>query len=400
MKIAVMTSGILPVPAVKGGAVENLIDFYLEYNDRHHLHDITVYSVASSKVRGHKALRSQVNHYRYTEMGSLLAKVRKVLFYRKYGNGYYHYNIDYFLHEVLSDIRGKNYDAIIVENRPGFILKLREATTATCLLHLHNDFLNRDTQDAASIAAGYDGIICVSDYITQRVRELGSNNDRCLTVHNAIDTERFYDAQPADRLTYGLTADDFVIVYSGRLTQEKGLLPLVEAIRQLSDMPQLKLLIIGASTYGPDEQPTAYMQQIQQAAQPVSSQVVFTGFVDYYRVPSLLKMADMAVVPSLWEEPFGLTVIEAMAAGLPLITTRCGGIPEICQGAAVIVDREALADRLATAIRTLYHDAAQRSQLAAAAVERSCQFDKDSYAKRFFEKMNIVNNQTTNTTTL
>ena len=387
MKIAVMTSGILPVPAVKGGAVENLIDFYLEYNDRHHLHDITVYSVADKRLKGHEALRSQVNHYRYTEMESLLSKVRKVLFYRKYGNGYYHYNIDYFLHEVLRDIRRRSYDAIIVENRPGFILKLREATKATCLLHLHNDFLNRDTQDAASIAAGYDGIICVSDYITQRVRELCSDNDRCVTVHNAIDTERFYAAQPADRKEYGLKADDFVIVYSGRLTQEKGLLPLVEAIRQLSDMPQLKLLIIGASTYGPDEQPTAYMQQIQQAAQPVSSQVVFTGFVDYDRVPSLLKMADMAVVPSLWEEPFGLTVVEAMAAGLPLVTTRCGGIPEVCEGAAVIVDREALADRLATAIRTLYHDAAQRQQLSAAALERSRQFDKDSYAKRFFKEV-------------
>ena len=395
MKIAVMTSGILPVPAVKGGAVENLIDFYLEYNDRHHLHDITVYSVASRKVRGHKALRSQANHYRYTEMESLLSRVRKVLFYRKYGNGYYHYNIDYFLHEVLRDIRRRNYDAIIVENRPGFILKLRDVTQAPCLLHLHNDFLNRDTEEADSILAGYNGIVSVSDYITKRVQQLSADDGKCQTVHNAIDTERFYAAQPADRQAYGLEADDFVLVYSGRLTEEKGLLPLVQAVSMLSDLPQLKLLIIGASTYGPDQQPTAYIQQIQQAAEPVSRKVVFTGFVDYAQVPSLLKMADVAVVPSLWEEPFGLTVVEAMAAGLPLITTRCGGIPEVCEGAAVIVDREALADQLATAIRTLCHDAASRQQLAAAAIERSRQFDKDSYAQRFFEaierKLNIKN---------
>lgn len=39
MKIAILTSGILPVPAVQGGAVENLIDFYLEYNDRHQIHE-------------------------------------------------------------------------------------------------------------------------------------------------------------------------------------------------------------------------------------------------------------------------------------------------------------------------------------------------------------------------
>jgi hypothetical protein len=46
MKIAILTSGILPVPAVLGGAVENLIDYYLENNNQHQLHDITVYSVA------------------------------------------------------------------------------------------------------------------------------------------------------------------------------------------------------------------------------------------------------------------------------------------------------------------------------------------------------------------
>ena len=46
MKIAILTSGILPVPAVLGGAVENLIDYYLEYNNQHRQHNITVYSVA------------------------------------------------------------------------------------------------------------------------------------------------------------------------------------------------------------------------------------------------------------------------------------------------------------------------------------------------------------------
>lgn len=62
MKIAVLTSGRLPVPAVLGGAVENLIDFYLEYNDMHHLHDITVYSIKSDKI---KSPDTACNHYYY-----------------------------------------------------------------------------------------------------------------------------------------------------------------------------------------------------------------------------------------------------------------------------------------------------------------------------------------------
>ena len=62
MKIAILTSGILPVPSVQGGAVETLVDHYLEYNDQHQLHDITVFSVYHPAVLKHPALRSEVNH--------------------------------------------------------------------------------------------------------------------------------------------------------------------------------------------------------------------------------------------------------------------------------------------------------------------------------------------------
>ena len=65
MRIAILTSGILPVPAVQGGAVENLIDFYLDYNDKNKLHDITIYSVWHPDVERHPALKSDSNHYIY-----------------------------------------------------------------------------------------------------------------------------------------------------------------------------------------------------------------------------------------------------------------------------------------------------------------------------------------------
>ena len=73
MRIAILTSGILPVPAVQGGAVENLIDFYLDYNDRHRFHDITVYSVWHPAVKEHSAVKSDVNHYVFIKVNSLWA---------------------------------------------------------------------------------------------------------------------------------------------------------------------------------------------------------------------------------------------------------------------------------------------------------------------------------------
>lgn len=79
MKIAILTSGVLPVPAVQGGAVENLLDAALAYNDLHHLHDITVVSAYHPNVQQHPALSSAVNHYLYIDRQSrlhrLMAKV-------------------------------------------------------------------------------------------------------------------------------------------------------------------------------------------------------------------------------------------------------------------------------------------------------------------------------------
>lgn len=386
MRIAILTSGILPVPAVQGGAVENLVDFYLEYNDRHRLHDITVYSIWHPAVRQHPALASDVNHYRYISSSGLLAKIRKY-WLRRSAHGYYNYTIEYYLNEAIRRLRRKHYDVVIVENRPAFSLKLTGVVDSAYVLHLHNDFLNTDTKQADLIFTPYSRIISVSDYITGRVQQIAPTLHKCETLHNAIDTRRFAAAKPVDRASIGLAADDFVIVYSGRLRKEKGILELVQAVGQMHDIPRLKLLIIGASSYGSSQMPSQFVRRLEEAARPVSDKVVFTGFVDYTDIPSYLKTADIAVVPSLWEEPFGLTVLEAMAAGLPLVTTRSGGIPEICEGVATIVGRDGIVDSLKDAITDLYHHPEKRRQMAAAALDRSKHFDKDTYARQFFSAL-------------
>lgn len=84
MKIAILTSGIRAVPAVQGGAVENLVDFYLEYNDRHRLHDITVYSVWHPDAEQHPALKSEVNHYKYMKVDSFVSKIRKAIYKKRH----------------------------------------------------------------------------------------------------------------------------------------------------------------------------------------------------------------------------------------------------------------------------------------------------------------------------
>lgn len=388
MNIAILTSGILPVPAVQGGAVENLIDFCLDYNNQHHLHKITVFSINHPKIKYLGILDTDVNHYYHIDTTSWIAKIGKRLYtMRNRGKKYYHYTIEFFLEKAISHIQKREYDIILVENRPGYALKLKKSTTAKLVLHQENDFLNYQTPQGKDIYEAYSGIINTSAYITDRVKTINPLDTKCKTVLNGIDTLYFFQAEPLTRKQQNLEDKDFVVAYSGRLNNEKGILPLILAIKQLNSIPNLKLLIIGASSYGKDKHPTPFIEQLEKESEPIKDKVIFTGFVDYHQVPSYLKMADIAVVPSMWEEPFGLTVVEAMAAGLPLITTRSGGIPEICEGVATIVDRENIVENLAAAILDLYNHPEKRKQMATAGLERAKLFDKETYAKNFFKAL-------------
>ena len=384
MKIAILTSGVLPIPAVQGGAVENLIDMYLEYNERRHLHEVTVFSVWHPSVEQCTTIRSSANKYVFIKGSSLKAKLWKVIGRLLRHKDFYHDSIEYYLHEALRRIRKEHYDLIVVENRPGYALTLSRQCSVPCVLHLHNDFLYHGVDRAEVICQAFRRIISVSDFITNRVKEVCKDKEKCTTVHNAIDTGLFHAATPISRSEAGLTDDDFVLVFSGRLVPEKGILQLIQTMNRLRHIPRLKLLIIGASAYGKEQSPTPFIQQLQQEAKALEGNVVFTGFIDYKDVPRYLKAADVSVLPSMWEEPFGLTVLEAMAAGLPLITTHSGGIPEICEGVAILVSRENIVEQLTGAILDLYKHPEKRMQMAQASLQRSISFEKNTYARNFF----------------
>ena len=230
----------------------------------------------------------------------------------------------------------------------------------------------------------------MSDYIVARVKTLKNNIDKCLTVYNAIDTNRFYHAQPVSRSSYGFKESDIVLAYSGRLTEEKGILELIKAVRLVNLQKDVKLLVIGANDYGDHARENTFTQQLKIEAEELKGKIVFTGYVDYRQIPSLLKMANIAVIPSMWEEPFGLTVVEAMAAGLPLITTRSGGIPEICEGVARIVDKKNVVENMAEAILEIAENTKLRHDMAKKSITRSNDFNKSTYARQFLDALDFA----------
>jgi glycosyltransferase involved in cell wall biosynthesis len=117
-------------------------------------------------------------------------------------------------------------------------------------------------------------------------------------------------------------------LYVGRIVAHKGVHTAVEALRLLADQyPALTLTIVGES------EPTSYATELREqvCASGLESRIRFEEFIDRTELPNIYRSHDMLLFPSIWDEPFGITLLEAMSSGLPAIGTGTGGSGEIIQ---------------------------------------------------------------------
>ena len=392
MRIAILTSGILPVPAVQGGAVETRVGHLLAYNDLHKLHDITIYSIYHPAVEGHQDLSSDVNHYEYIDTTSLIARIRKRIHGLTHRNTYYHYSIDYFFQRALSRVKKQKFDCVIAANRPGYGLQLRETTDAKIVYLLGNDFLNDTVPHAKALYQAASLIVANSNFIKRRVQTCNPTDTKCVTVYNGIDLTPFAIPPTITRTSLGYDKDDFILAFSGRLTPEKGIAELIEAMKLVKDEPRIKLLVMGSSFYDNGSNDNPFITELKRKANDVSDRIIFTGYVKHALMADYLRLADVAVIPSVWEEPFGLTVVEGMAAGLPIITTNRGGIPELVTNENAIITEvtNEFPYHLAQAIRYLYEHPEVCRSMGEVSRKFSMRFSKEIYAKNFYEALNHI----------
>lgn len=391
MKIAILTCGMLPIPAVQGGAVENKIDFILEYNDRMKLHDITVFSPWNQKAVKHPATSSDVNHYIYIDVSSLKARIARRLYGHLHSGEYYNHFIEYYFENVYAYLRRQDYDRIVLDNCPGYVIKLSQRGYNNIVLRLGNDLLNSTSKWHEQVFNNTKKIMTCSNYIGERVATIRQDR-KIQTLYNGIDVKAFTPRkeQQISRREIGLSEEDFVIVYSGRVNKDKGVSELIDAMLMLQNKPNIKLMIIGSTFFANAVNEDDFVLSLKERAKTIKDRIVFTGFIPYSQMPNYLQLADIAALPSMWEEPFGLTILEAMAAGLPLITTRSGGIPEICEGIATILDRDNVVRLLASAIIDLYNNPEKRDQMSTAGSERAKFFDKETFTKNFFAALEHI----------
>jgi glycosyltransferase involved in cell wall biosynthesis len=382
MKIAVLTSGILPVPAVQGGAVENLIDFYLEYNNEHHLHDITVFSAYHPAVKRHSARHSSSNNYKYIKTNSIWFKILRRVYRRYYPKGYYHSSIELYFELIARQLEKQSFDLFILENRPAFALKLRKRFPDTPIIcHLHTNMVHTREPKAKDIINSTSAFIVVSEYLRKEIENVNVPI-KIDIVYNGIDTTKFdVKASPIERKKLGFNDNDFIAIFTGRLVKDKGIKELLLAIKEINDS-HVKLLVVGAEDFSKEAEHSAFYSELLQISKSIEGRVTFTGFVPYQELPQYLVTANVMVVPSHINEAFGMACIEASAMGLPVIATNEGGIPEALIGQKhILIEKEQdLPIQIANAILEV-----KNNYTAYAGNLLNPTFTKETYAKSFFE---------------
>lgn len=163
-----------------------------------------------------------------------------------------------------------------------------------------------------------DSIVCVSDATKDALTEqYGVPKEKITTVYNAVDTVRF---RPT-----GAPKSPHTVVYVGRLDRRKGIEFLIRSLPLVRErIPDVRLLVGGKG---------AYLEKMKDLVRRlgIADRVEFLGFVPEDRLNELYNQGECVVVPSMFEG-FGITVIEALAAGTRVVGSDVDGIREILAG--------------------------------------------------------------------
>ena len=147
---------------------------------------------------------------------------------------------------------------------------------------------------------------------------------------------------------------------------------------------QIKLLIVGGEFYSTDLN-DKYMDELINEAKSIENQVIFTGYINYRGMPALYQMSKIAILPSLCDEAAGMTMIEAAVCGIPLITTKSGGVLEyIPSNAAIFLERdEKLSENICMAIKRIISDEKYAKEIGETGKALAELYDVDNYYRNF-----------------
>jgi glycosyltransferase involved in cell wall biosynthesis len=270
-----------------------------------------------------------------------------------------------FGRQVAEDLRRQDCDVIQVQHSSQYLPVIRALNPgAKLVLQLHAEWFSQNRPAILEQRLRHvDLVTTVSDYITEKTRrQFPMIADRCRTMYNGINAPEF-SREPNCDLT---PQRQKRVLYSGAISPHKGLHVLLDAFSLVvKEYPQVRLDVVGpeanyplAETFDLRDQELiqslyqfytykwlpklkaklslaprdagSYLAQLKQRlSAEASAKVVFRGFVPRPELVDLYYEADVFAFAPIWDEGFGIPPVEAMAAGVPVVATRSGAVPEM-----------------------------------------------------------------------
>jgi glycosyltransferase involved in cell wall biosynthesis len=275
--------------------------------------------------------------------------------------------------EFVQLLRDREVDALYLTDRPTWSFNYIAYRRAGIRRIIQHDRTSGERTRRSSIAlllkkslhssrwTSADCYIGVSAYVRDRLIHInGTPPDRTWLVYNGIDVTRFDHPEPGAVQRAIRVAETAPVVFcSGRAQPYKGIQDVIEAAARLKAVGVIPEFVYCGD--GP------YLEELRQQAS--ANGLTNFHFLGRRRdVPKLLGSSTISVVPSRWAEAFGLTVVEAMVAQVPLIAARTGGIPELVEdGKTGILVNPGAVDQLTNALARLLEAPASASEMAARA---------------------------------
>jgi spore coat protein SA len=361
LKAAFVTPGAFPIPSSMGGSVERVVEKVVpqlppEVNSR-------IYGRLGKSL----SARGSLNGVQVERLPAA-DKVR-------------------YLKKVCVRLRAFRPEVIQVENRPLWIPRIKRAFPDQRIgLNLHSTtficppYMNRQQRLRCLRAADYIQVNSeyLQSYIQQHVPQV---KGKIIVNHLGVDVAQFPPrSSPEGR---GLReelrgrkgwGDRPIVLYVGRLIPQKGVHHLLSTLPiLLSQVPDALIVIVGSAFYGSHRR-TTYVKRLYHQAERWKKHVHFQPYVSHDRISQWFAVADIAVVPSIGREAFGLVNLEAMAAELPVVATRAGGMKEIVvdgsTGYLVTSQYPAIVPELASRIHYLLVNGEVRRDMGRAGRER------------------------------
>jgi spore coat protein SA len=360
--VALIGPELYPIPPIRGGAAELFME---KTAARFRNWRPLVIGISDPDLPGHE-VRQGVEYFRIPWQG-----LRRWLY------GRYRRFLPIYDQAVAKIIARVQPDLIHVHNRPLLARSLKERLCPgiPVVLHMHNlnESLGKREKPRPGLVIPLDGFIACSRFVLERESaRLGAGAALHRVVYNGVEVESFACRWQDEALVsqvrepYDLTAEPTVL-FAGKLRESKGVHILLAAMdRVWQSLPQTALVLVGGTEYGRRAmRETPFLRELRRQIARARGRVVLTGFIPPAEMPRAYLLGDVFAGPSQIEEGLGLVFLEAAAAGLPVIATRQGGIPEVVRDGetGLLLEKKDDARELADKILGLLRQQEQRKRL-------------------------------------